>query len=380
MQRKWRTLTKEEYTEAIHDVIYLCACAVNETIPDRNRTAEMNLEFLYKAAQKHSLTAAVAYALESVGIKDHAFEQAKAKSIRKITLMEFEKNRLFERLEEEGIWYAPLKGCIIKDLYPSIGMRQMADYDILFDKVRQKDMCRIMLSLGFTCEDFGKGHHDVYYKQPVSNFEMHRGLFSEIHKNEIYQYYSNIKARFLKDDNNKYGYHFNVNDFYIFLTAHEYKHYVRGGTGLRSLLDTFVIVKKSGHELDWNYIRTECKKMGIDNFERKSRQLALKLFGDDTLNDDEKEMLNYYIFSGTYGNQKNELQNSIDQNGGGNKGKLKLIRQKLFMPMAHIKDAYPIVYRHKLLVPGLFFYRLGKAVTVKRKDTIAKIKMIRKIK
>ena len=72
MQRKWRPLTKEEYTEAIHDIIYLCACAVNETIPDRNRTAEMNLEFLYKAAQKHSLTAAVAYALESVGIKDHA--------------------------------------------------------------------------------------------------------------------------------------------------------------------------------------------------------------------------------------------------------------------------------------------------------------------
>lgn len=380
MQRKWRPLTKEEYTEAIHDVIYLCACAVNETIPDRNRTAEMNLEFLYKAAQKHSLTAAVAYALESVGIKDHAFEQAKAKSIRKITLMEFEKTRLFERLEEKGIWYAPLKGCIVKELYPSIGMRQMSDFDILYDKDHSAELQEIMLSLGFTCEESGKGHQDVYYKQPVCNFEMHTKLFSEWHNKEIYAYYSSVKDRLIRNENDRYGYHFNINDFYIYLIAHEYKHYIQGGTGIRSLLDTYVLWQKCAHEFDHNYIQKECMKMGIDDFEHKNKQLALRLFSGDTLNKDDQEMLDYIILSGTYGTLQNHLKNEVSNNGGGKIGKYRVIRDKFFLPMSVIKDKYPFVYRHKILLPGLFLYRIGQALTVYRKATLKKIILFRKIK
>lgn len=380
MQRKWRPLTKEEYTEAIHDVIYLCACAVNETIPDRNRTAEMNLEFLYKAAQKHSLTAAVAYALESVGIKDHAFEQAKAKSIRKNTLMEFEKNSLFERLEEKGIWYAPLKGCIVKELYPSIGMRQMSDFDILYDKDHSAELQEIMQSLGFTCEESGKGHQDVYYKQPVCNFEMHTKLFSEWHNKEIYAYYSSVKDRLIRNENDRYGYHFNINDFYIYLIAHEYKHYIQGGTGIRSLLDTYVLWQKCAHEFDHNYIQKECMKMGIDDFEHKNKQLALRLFSGDTLNKDDQEMLDYIILSGTYGTLQNHLKNEVSNNGGGKIGKYRVIRDKFFLPMSVIKDKYPFVYRHKILLPGLFLYRIGQALTVYRKATLKKIILFRKIK
>ena len=319
MQRKWRPLTKEEYTEAIHDVIYLCACAVNETIPDRNRTAEMNLEFLYKAAQKHSLTAAVAYALESVGIKDHAFEQAKAKSIRKITLMEFEKNRLFERLEEEGIWYAPLKGCIIKDLYPSIGMRQMADFDILFDQQYAEKVKEIMLSFGFSCKHFGTAHHDVYYKQPVSNFEMHTSLFLErqTHKSKIFQYYRSVKDRLLKDPDHHFAYHFSNNDLYIYYVAHEYKHYHTGGTGIRSLLDTYVIWQKLGDQMNETYIHAECAKMKISHFERDIKHLAMRLFGNGQLTASDKELLEYMTLSGTYGTTENYLQSMVEKYGGG---------------------------------------------------------------
>ena len=72
------------------------------------------------------------------------------KSIRKITAMEIDKKQLFERLEQEKIWYMPLKGTIIKDLYPSIGMRQMSDFDILFDKEYAEIVRDILLDLGFS--------------------------------------------------------------------------------------------------------------------------------------------------------------------------------------------------------------------------------------
>ena len=120
------------------NVIYLCSCAVNGTIPDTDRVRNMDLEALYMVANWHLLTAITAYALESAGVHDHAFSQAKAKAIRKVGLMDVEMLALMEKMEQAGIWYMPLKGSVLKDDYPKFGMRQMSDRDILFDKTVRK--------------------------------------------------------------------------------------------------------------------------------------------------------------------------------------------------------------------------------------------------
>ena len=373
-------MTKEEYRAAIDDVIWLSGCAVNKTPPDREKAANINLENLYKAAKRHMLTATVAYTLRSAGIFDKNFEQARTKSVRKITAMDIDKARLFERMEKEKIWYMPLKGTVIKDLYPSIGMRQMSDFDILFDKDYAKNVRDIMLDLGFTCEHFGSGNHDVYFKQPVSNFEMHTGLFGEVHKPEIYQYYKNIKERLIKDEDNNFGYHFRNEDLYIYLTAHEYKHFSGSGTGLRSVLDTYVFWQKHGSQLDKEYISAETKKLGISDFEQQNRFLALHLFGGGDLTEQDHEMMEYVIYSGTYGTLQNSIENGIKKNGGGKKGKRAYIKNKLFLPLDIVKEAYPFYYKHKILLPVLFFYRIGKAVTVKQGQTKRTLNILRKIK
>lgn len=371
-------MTNEEYRRAIDDVIYLSGCAVNGVIPDKERIEKTDPALLYEAAERHMLTALTAYALESAGITDNAFRQAKAKSIRKVTVMEIERERLIEHLEQEGIWYMSLKGSVIKNLYPSVGLRQMSDNDILFDKEYAEKVREIMLDMGFTCEHFGLDTHDVYHKKPVSNFEMHTSLFSETFNKEIYDHYRNIKDRLIKDEGNSFGYHFSSSDLYIYLTAHEYKHYTISGTGLRSLLDTYMIWKKLGDELDEEYITEECRKLGIADFEQKSRQLALKLFGGGELTDEEREMLEYIVYSGTYGTVRNTIENSVKEKGGGRKGKLRFLRDKLFLPMDVIKAVYPFYYRHKILLPGLFFYRLFKAATIKRKETANTLRILRK--
>ena len=373
-------MTKEEYRKAIDEVIYLSGCVVNGEVPTKEHVASINLEHLYTAASKHNLCAIVGYALELAGVFDNSFIQAKAKAIRKVAVMEIDKELLFERFEQEKIWYLPLKGTVIKDLYPSIGLRQMADFDILFDSRYQNKVRDIFIELGFYCEDFGKGNHDVYFKKPVSNFEMHTALFGSNHKKEIYEYYRNVKRLMQKDDNNKYGYHFSANDFYIYITAHEYKHYSGGGTGLRSLLDTYIIWKKLGDELDTNYIRSETTKLGITDFEQNNKKLALDLFSGNELSSEEQEMLAYIVFSGTYGNIKNSIDNKVQKYGGGKKGKRKYILSRLFLSMNEIKAYYPFFYKHKILLPGLFFYRLGRAVTVSRKKTKSQLKTLRKKK
>ena len=373
-------MTKEEYRSAIDDVIYLAGCVVNNRIPDQARVKKINLDHLYQASQKHMLTAIVDYALKSAGIHDEKFHQAWAKSIRKVTAMDIDKDLLFQEMEKQKIWYMPLKGIVIKDLYPSIGLRQMSDFDILFDKNYTQKVQDILLNLGFTNNYFGIGNHDVYFKQPVSHFEMHNTLFGENHKPEIYKYYRNIKSHLIKDEGNQYGYHFSNEDLYIYLTVHEYKHYDNGGTGLRSVLDIYIFWQKFGSQLDTNYISAEIEKLGISSFEQQNLSLALNLFGNGQLTEKNQDMLEYIIYSGTYGTIQNVIENKIKKQSNVKKGKLTFIKNKLFMPLKEIKLYYPFYYRHKILLPVLFFYRIGKALTVSRKKTKITLKILKKFK
>ena len=373
-------MTKKEYQGAVYDVIYLAGCVVNNRIPDQERVKKINPDHLYQASQKHMLTAIVDYALKSAGIHDEKFHQAWAKSVRKVAAMDIDKNLLLEEMEKEKIWYMPLKGIIIKDLYPSVGLRQMSDFDILFDKDYARKVRDIFLKLGFTNEIFGKGNHDVYFKQPVSNFEMHRALFGEEQEQNIYDYYRHIKSRLVKDEGNQYGYHFSNEDLYIYLTVHEYKHYHSGGTGLRSILDIYVFWQKFGSYLDTNYISAETGKLGISNFEEQNLSLALNLFGNGQLTEKNQDMLEYIIDSGTYGTIQNMVENRVRKYNSIKKGKLTFVKEKLFMPLKEVKLYYPFYYKHKILLPVLFFYRIGKALTVGRKKTITTLKILKKFK
>lgn len=359
-------MEKRDFKRNAKDMIYLTACVINNRVPDKERTAKMNIAQLFEVCQEHSMTACTAYALESAGIHDHEFTQAKEKAIRKNILLDAERKKILARLEKEKIWYMPLKGAILKDYYPKLGMRQMSDNDILCAKGNRERIREIMLELGFDVQHFGITNDDAYFKQPVSNFEMHSELFANINGNELYNYYSNIQSRLIKDEGNEYGYHFSNEDFYIYLLAHEYKHYSTEGTGVRSLLDTYVFLRKFGDSLDWDYIGGELKRLGIAEYEKMNRELSMKVFKRKQLTDEDKKHLDYYIFSGTYGNTENGIDNSIEQEGS----KLRYIVKRVFPPMEFYKAIYPWAYRHKILLPAAWFYRTVKAFS-KHKNSLS---------
>ena len=372
-------MTNEEYRAAMLDVAYLAACAVNETVPDAARVEKMDLENLYQAADRHLLTGITAMALESAGIKDEAFTQAKGKAIRKVAAFDVERAAVLAKLEDAGIWYAPMKGCVLKGLYPKIGMRQMADNDILIDASRTADVKAVMESLGFSSDGYtGRSVHDHYMKPPVCNFEMHRMLFGPMHDARVYKYYQNVKSRLILNDGSRFGYHLSAADFYIYIIAHEYKHYSGGGTGLRSVLDTYVYLKKKGDALDWAYIAGELGKLGIADFESQNRSLALHLFAGEELTEQDEEMLEYILSSGTYGTVEHRVSNKVKKLGGGISGKAKYLLSRIFLPMESIKSAYPFFYKYKPLLPVLFFYRIGKGLTIRRRMVVVELKTLTK--
>ncbi|HAE51845.1 MAG TPA: hypothetical protein DCG30_01135 [Ruminococcus sp.] len=348
-------MEKAEFRKNAADMIYLTRCSLHNKTPDKSRVENMDIESLFEVCQKHILTVCVAYALESAGIHDHDFTQAKEKAIRKNILLDAERRKIFDCMENKHIWYMPLKGALIKDWYPKLGMRQMSDNDILFDGNFRAEVKDIMTDMGFECEHYGDGNVDEYFKKPVCNFEMHNELFVVTSTGRLHEYYKNVKKRLVRDTDKKYGYHFSDEDFYIYITAHEYKHYKEGGTGIRSLADTYILVKKFGNSLDRDYIDKELNRLGIADYDKTNRKLAMKIFDGKKLTADENKELDYYVMSGTYGNSDNFFRNKIESNF--ESSKIKYILRRIFPPMSLIQAWYPFFYRHKWLIPVLWICR-----------------------
>lgn len=353
-----------------YDMIYLCSCAADNKIPEKNRVEKMDLEKIYAVANYHTLTSITDYALEKAGIKDEKFYISKGKATRKNLLFDIERKKLFSFCEEKKIWYMPLKGCILKEYYPDFSMRQMADNDILFDADYQAEIKKYFENNGYKTVKYKKGNHDVYEKPPVLNFEMHTSLFGDSHDTKWKKYYENIKTKLEKDSNNSFGYHFSDEDFYIYMIVHEYKHYSNGGTGIRSLLDSYVFLKKKNDVLNFEYIEKECQKLVISDFEKQNRELSFKVFGENSENfsEDEKKMFERYIFSGTYGTLENAVNKKIEDFQKENKSssKFKYVLNRIFPPMEFYKKYYPDVYRFKILIPAVWIYRIAKSLTRKK--------------
>ena len=337
------------------DIIYLLRCAVTGTVPDREKIRAMNLEELYHTARRHGIRSMVGMALESAGVKDESFEKAVAMAQRKNALLDADRAAVLARMEAAGIWYMPLKGAILKDLYPRYGMREMADNDILFDKTRGADLREIMIGLGFSLENYDCGAHDIYHKKPISNFEMHRILFHETAQEELYPYYADVKDRLVKDEGKQCGYHFTDEDFYLYITAHDYKHYACGGSGLRSLMDTYVyLIQKT---LNMDYVIREAEKIGIADFEREKRQLALHLFEGAELTSSEREMLDYIISSGTYGNLEQSVANEVEE-----KGRWNYFLSRLTIPRDLMEGMFPVLRKAPFLYPVCWVLRILRGV------------------
>ncbi len=346
----------EAFRNNAYDMIYLTKCAIHGEAPDADRISGMDLDGVFAVCQRHILTACGAYALDAAGVQHPAFREERDKAVRKNILFDAERAKILKAFEAEGIWYMPLKGSLLKNWYPRLGMRQMSDNDILYDESCRAKVRDLMTGLGFDCDHFGRGKDDAYFKKPVLNFEMHYTFFEPVDPKPLYEYYSHFKEHLIKDEGNDYGYHFSHEDFYLYLIAHEYKHYIKGGTGVRSLSDSYVFLQKFGDSLDWDYLNGELDKMGIRDYADRSRELALKVFGsmdEPKLSTEERRFLDLFIFSGTYGTAEQDMENRLENEAGGSK--VRLFFRRLFPPMENIKAWWPFFYRHKWLLPVLWF-------------------------
>lgn len=379
------------------DLIYLTACSLHGVNPDEKNIKSSNAEDIYNLAKRHSLSAIVYSALRETSYFKNAgaelirqWKEAKEKCVRKNILMDVERKQILDEFEKMHIWYMPLKGIIVKTLYPKDDMRQMSDNDILYDSRYRKEVRKLFKERGYAVHSFAGSCHDGYEKKPVYRYEMHNRLFSANRTPKMESFFKTVEGRLVADENGGYERRMTNEDFYIYLTAHAYKHYLDSGTGIRTLTDFYVVNKKYAESLDWNYVFDCLKQLDIFDFEEKCRHLSDRLFGEPLPADlmnlpvEEQEIFSRLYYSGTSGIIENNVQRSLelvgmDADSFDKSKRVEFYFKCLFPGMEWCKRCHPFFYRHPVLIPILIAYRVIYAVTADRKKTFQKIKAVHKM-
>lgn len=383
--------------QSLWDMLYLSVCALHQAKPVPARVSKMALDKIYRLSRFHGMASIVCMALEDADAfaqagkpgLEQAWKEEKAKAVRKNMLLDAERAQIFAGMEQMGIWYVPLKGIILQELYPKYGMRQMSDNDILYDVSQQKDLIRYMKERGYSVYTNVGVHDDVFKKPPVYNFEMHKVLFSKGECPIYFEHYKTIKDKLRKDGQGQYGYSFSDEDFYVYLTAHTQKHYMFSGVGLRFLMDAYVFLTAKEKNLDWDYIAAELQALGILAFEKQARELAMKLFSEHalesvpSLTEEEQEMFLYFAESGTYGTMKKRVQNRLQElqpEGAGftRASRWKYLKKRLFPEMEWFQNCYPFLARHKILIPFFLAGRMVRGILFRRDIIKDEFKAVKK--
>lgn len=379
-----------------YGMIYLAACVLNDREPDKNRISCTDtagyISALYVLSQFHGVQVLIYEALSRGKLIERIpkplaekWRQDRDKSVRKELLMDAERQHILEFLERKRIWYCPLKGILLKKLYSRPGLRQMADNDILYDVNGQAALVHYMKESGYRDNQIGKGAHDVFMKPPFYNFEMHRELF-DYTAPELRDYYKGIKGRLVRDGGNRYGYHLSDEDFYVYLTAHGWKHYEAGGTGIRFLMDQFLYLQSKRECMDFKYIGEQLERLGMAAFEKKTRRLAYQVLEaperivSEPLDPDLAALLDELLVTGIYGTPEACMTKRMERFWQGKAAtpvqKMKYLLSRCFPPMEYYRSSYPVLSRYRSAIPFLCMVRLVKALIVKNRSIRTELKKL----
>lgn len=339
---------------------------------------------LYGLAKTHDLVHLVADALLKNGLieKDSPAEQAFSKQMQtaifRYEQLQYELERICEALEEAQVPYMPLKGAVLRAYYPEPWMRTSCDIDIF---VQKSDLERATIAvekkLGY--HNDGKTPHDM---QMISPFGVHLELHYDLIEDDVHpavnKVLSGIWATATPIREGAYGRKMSDEFFYFYHIAHMMKHFTIGGCGVRPFIDLWIIEKR--FVIDEEKLQALFTTAGIKVFAESAKTLCEVWLEQKEPTHVCVEMGNYILSGGVYGNTENKAMMQTNQG----KSKFKYICFCLFLPYKQMCRTFPVLVKHKWLLPFCWVVRwvkiLFRGITPQTKSTIKKYSTIQEEK
>jgi len=263
---------------------------------------------------------------------------------------------LYAAFDQAQVDYLPLKGCIMKPMYPKAELRAMNDADILI-KVDQYDKIKPVLeqlSYQFVAES------DCELKWIC------KGLYLELHKRLIPSFIKDFYAYFgdgwqlaVPESGNRHV--MSKEDEFLYIFTHFARHYREGGVGIRHMADIWYYRKKTP-ELQEDKITAVLEKMSLHTFYQNILATLDNWFEGGEETDITRKITKYVVESGNYGTEETKIVAAAVRAGD----KKKNIVQMVFPSLNNMRYSYPVLKKCPALLPGVWVYRWGKVLFFRR--------------
>ena len=332
-------------------------------------------------AKNHQIIPMLYYGAQSSGIAPPTeimqfLELATFKNISVSQNQLYALEQIYKAFDENGIDYMPLKGSVLKYIYPKPEMRPMGDADILIKNEQTEKINSVISSLGYVKDESHKGDYDtVWDKKGVLHLELHWNIVSPINR-AYYKYFQTGWQFACKADEKSRKYEMAPEDNLIYLFTHFANHYRYGGIGIRHLTDFYVFIMKNPN-LDNIKIESALSEMGLLQFYKNVLNTADVWFNGKN-STEITDFITEKIFSGgSYGTQAAHALSSETRISGA-KNKNRLIR-RIFPSRNNMEHNFPIVKKYPVLIPLLWVFRWVRALLFRRKNIKAEYKNIKNI-
>lgn len=350
-------------------IIKLIRALLTETNPPELPEG-ISFEDVYRMAKKHHIRNMCLYAIEKLQNQPDEelrskWNREKAISCAQSAVQLSERDRIIHAFSENGIDCLPLKGCLMKEMYPKPEYREMSDLDILIHRKDEKKVRDLMESIGYKTDKYDAEIHDSYSKDPFVHVEMHITLLSE---EQISQFETKESEIRLLRDPWKYTipteqphiYSFTWEDFYLFLIIHLAKHYFGSGTGIRQVTDIWMF--HQNHAINRELVYQSLKKTNLYDFCKNAEQLVEAWYEESTLSPELMEMQDYVFSSGVYGIHSHGVVHRIErfekQYASNRRAYVTYAFSRIFPSLKWMQNNYPVLKQYPVLLPGAWIYRL----------------------
>lgn len=282
-------------------------------------------------------------------LKDYAYKDAQ---------QAYAAETLFELFEKNGIYCMPLKGIRTKQFYPYPEFRTMGDLDILYKEDQTKKLKQVMQDAGYKFGGYNI-KHDEYEKDGVT-IEMHRDVLFRL--TNAYDYFADIWERAIHAKGKQYIYEMSLEDHYLHSVCHLAEHFVRGGIGIRMVLDIYILSETP--RMDKAYVQRQLKALKLQKFEENIRSLAQLWFSDDektVRTEVSDELENYALSGGIFGSRETARRNGTVLY----ESKNKFVKQLVFPSYEVMKTSCPWL-KTPILLPAAWLVRYKRALTASR--------------
>lgn len=260
----------------------------------------------------------IASALSKLGIIDNdeisqKFSKQQILAIYRYERLNYDVEQIYEIFEKAKIPFMPLKGAVIRAIYPEPWMRTSCDIDIL---IKEDDLNRaidvLKEELGYTSEE-NRNYHDISLYSPNGvHLELHFSIMENM--DSIDKLLCQVWSYSVLADGTEYQYR-QTNEYLLFHhIAHMSYHFVSGGCGIKPFLDLHLMQQKM--KFDLQKVQELCSICGLQTFYDKVTELTKVWFERKPCDGIILKMQSYILQGGVYGTLENKVTTQQGISGG----------------------------------------------------------------